>query len=777
MGRKKQVLKPAPVAPFGGRPFAVTAGAMAIAWAVLILAVYFKKYPFQVLTLSEITEQIGGLSWGGVLKAFYPLGLAVGVLFIAWGLGHSLLRRWAIPWHSPLEESVFGWGLGQAILSYVVLGLGAAQFYRPWVFWGLYVGGLVWAAYQWRAGGLRRLCLDAWSRIRADGGGQRGDGVLRLLLWIVMGLNFAMCFVPEVFYDAMVYHLGVPRWFLLEGGIRYYPAFHAQFPFTRQMLNLLGLALEGDTLAKLLHFAAGLQILATFLALAERWGRRRIGLLASLAFFSIPMVAMNLWSTGVDVAMAAVSLLALAAWLRALDEPSARVWVVLTGVFLGLTVSTKYPGGVDAALMGLVFVVHRFWATKNFRNSARDLALMTGIAAVVFLPWLIKNALLTGNPVYPYLHSLFGGRDLLPEKMALFSADIAQDAARDLWSFLKAPWRSTFNLMGSASAPGVFPLGFVGVLLWGVFRRDHRPAFVRPLATYVVAYFAVMFVLTNQTRYAISGLAAHAFLMGEAVDALGRSAGPLVRWLLTVAVAVSAMAGLDLSFVTATRAYAPWSLLTGGEDRQTYQYYSHPGLNPGPATEAYDYLKEKWPGEVRVLILGDEKVSTCRVPFMANGVFNEQWISRWAREAGSPEKLWDILAGREKITHLLINLPSNFRLASYNPYAWDPDTLGIVCAFWDRHVRLVHRTATPEKIDPRFYNETLVYVLAPAEGLPGIPPPDNPLLLLEEDRVAPWGTPGRKEKQIALLDAILSARGPLPSVEARRRALLSPPKK
>ncbi|TXH28918.1 MAG: hypothetical protein E6Q99_01720 [Elusimicrobia bacterium] len=632
---------------------------------------------------------------------------------------------------------------------------------------------LAWAFYQWRAGGLRRLAADAWARVRERWGGEPGDGFLRALLVAVFVLNGLMCFVPEVFYDALVYHLGVPRWYLLEGGLRYYPAYHAQFPFTRQMINLFGLALQGDTLAKLLHFATSVQILGTFLAMAERFGRRRVGLLASLIFLSVPMVAMNLWTTGVDVALTAVSLLALGAGLISLTAPAPRPWVVLSGLFLGLTVSTKYPGGVDAAVWGGVFFFHRAFVEKNPRAAFRDLAILVGVAFLVFLPWLVKNAVLTGNPVYPYLHGLFGGRDLLPDKLAIFNADIAQGAARDPIALLSAPWRLTFTLTGSASAPGLFPLALLGAMIWGFARRQDRPAFVRPLAVYVVLYLAVMFVLTSQTRYAISGLAAHAFLIGEAIDALGRAAGAFVRWGLTATVFVAALAGLDMSFFTATRAYAPWSLLTGGESRRAYQYYSHLGLNPGPANEGYDYLQEKRSGAARVLILGDEKVFPCAVPFRASGVFNEQLITRWAREAGSPEKLWETLTEREKITHFLINLPSNFRLMPYNQYAWDPRSLGVACALWDRHVRLIHRAAAPEKIDPRFLNETLVYVLAPADALPGVPPPDNALLLVEEERVGPWGSPGWREKRLALLDAVLSAGGPIPSVQKRRQALLS----
>ena len=247
----------------------VVAGAIAVGWAALILGLHFKKYSFQGLALSEIIDRVSFARWGGLPAAASAVVLGAGVLFAAWGLGHSLLRRWKIPWHSPLEEAVFGWGLGQGVLAYVLLAVGALQGYRPAVLWGLYLSALAWAFYQWRVGGLRRLCRDAWTQARARPDGARGDGLLRVLLWSAFALNGVMCFVPEVFYDALVYHLGVPRWYLLEGGIRYYPAYHAQFPLTRQMINLFGLALQGESLAKLLHFATSVQIHCTFLALAE----------------------------------------------------------------------------------------------------------------------------------------------------------------------------------------------------------------------------------------------------------------------------------------------------------------------------------------------------------------------------------------------------------------------------------------------------------------------------------------------------------------------------
>ena len=104
-------------------------------------------------------------------------------------------------------------GLGQGVLAYIVLVLGRFKLgpTTRLCFWSLYVGGVTWAFHQWRSAGWRRLCLDAWTQVRKDKDGWRGDGLLRLLLWDRHGPQFRHVFIPEVFYDAMVYHLGILR--------------------------------------------------------------------------------------------------------------------------------------------------------------------------------------------------------------------------------------------------------------------------------------------------------------------------------------------------------------------------------------------------------------------------------------------------------------------------------------------------------------------------------------------------------------------------------------
>jgi hypothetical protein len=78
------------------------------------------------------------------------------------------------------------------------------------------------------------------------------DIIFFTLLACVMIFLCAKALKPAIFYDAITYHLGVPNYYLLEGGITYIPydAF-SNFPFLAEMLYTLGFLLSGLKLAQL----------------------------------------------------------------------------------------------------------------------------------------------------------------------------------------------------------------------------------------------------------------------------------------------------------------------------------------------------------------------------------------------------------------------------------------------------------------------------------------------------------------------------------------------
>jgi hypothetical protein len=316
-----------------------------LAWLSLVLARYWIKFPNASAPWGPLLDAVTETRLMTIVSHGGALALTAGTLFAGAGLGHLVLRYWAGTWSSALERVAVTLGLGQGLLAMGVFVLGVIQAYRPWVFWAAFAGILVLAVHQWQFAGMGTLIAQAQKEWAEAHRSARSVTVFRVFIVLFGALTLLLAFSPEIFYDAQVYHLGVPRWYLLEGGIRYYPAIHAQFPFLRQMLNLWGMALHGDSLAKLLHVASVGILWTTFHALARGRAENGTPTIATALFVAMPMVGLNLWSASVDAGMACFALLAVLGGVR-LWETGEKAWALLTGIFLGLVFSCKYTGGV-----------------------------------------------------------------------------------------------------------------------------------------------------------------------------------------------------------------------------------------------------------------------------------------------------------------------------------------------------------------------------------------------------------------------------------------------
>ena len=123
--------------------------------------------------------------------------------------------------------------------------------------------------------------------------------------------------------------------------------------------------------------------------------------------------------------------LALAAWLNALEGPLRPG--PFAGFFLGLTVSTKYPGGVDAAIMAFVcrlpMVEDRGPSVDGAGFRVDDGGRRGGLCALVD-----QERAIDGESCFTLTSTPFWREGPARKKVAMFSADIAQGASRDLLS-------------------------------------------------------------------------------------------------------------------------------------------------------------------------------------------------------------------------------------------------------------------------------------------------------------------------------------------------------
>src|SRR5208337_1289686 len=97
-------------------------------------------------------------------------------------------------------------------------------------------------------------------------------------------------------------------------------------------------------------------------------------------------------------------------------------WALTAGLLGGFALSIKYTAfiGMLSGFLALSVVFHKELIT---RKKAGEWFLLLAPMALLLAPWLLKNYEFTGNFVYPYLSSLFGGRVFPPENMKALLGD------------------------------------------------------------------------------------------------------------------------------------------------------------------------------------------------------------------------------------------------------------------------------------------------------------------------------------------------------------------
>ena len=86
-------------------------------------------------------------------------------------------------------------------------------------------------------------------------------------------------------------------------------------------------------------------------------------------------------------------------------------YLIFSAVFCGLGLGTKYNGLIGLFLLGLFspFVYSRYHSGEksHFKKSIGFGAVFVVIALLVFSPWMIRNIVWTGNPLFPLYNGFF----------------------------------------------------------------------------------------------------------------------------------------------------------------------------------------------------------------------------------------------------------------------------------------------------------------------------------------------------------------------------------
>lgn len=407
--------------------------------------------PFDLMDLLDPPVEPNAPAWGWLYLgqripfATIALGvwlaaLAVGRLELRWLRVCSLLDR--------AERSFFAICLGLATISLLMLGLGLAGQLTRWpLVIILSVAGAfeVWQTIQdRRRSGLStanlpsRLATRSAKKIDA-----KDEPGVHWVPWVVLVAvtPFVFCLLlgamsPQTDFDVIEYHLGGPKEWFQQGRIVRLPHnVYTSFPFLSEMLLLSGMVLYGDWNSGAL---AGQAIIAGFAPLTalglyatgRRWFSANAGALGALIWLTTPWAYRISIIAYAEGGLACYMFASLAVGLRILwftsDEPrvpeengSPQPTLVdvpqglslLAGLLAGSAMACKYTGLISAVLPGAALIAGAAMREPDRRGKylLRGLAVFAVGVGLAIGPWLLKNTLETGNPVYPLAWSIFGG--------------------------------------------------------------------------------------------------------------------------------------------------------------------------------------------------------------------------------------------------------------------------------------------------------------------------------------------------------------------------------
>jgi len=526
------------------------------------------------------------------------------VLWVCFGVGARVLTGLRLRTAGLAEEIPFAVSLGLGLLAYLMLGLGLLGRLHVWVAVAL-LAALAGLGRRGMARLARRIVavrIGAWRWSAAP---------LLLFFAGALALSFIGALAPAADndYDGLVYHLAIPKTYLRDGSIHAIPWLsHSNFPFTVEMLYLLGLLLRDDSLAKLFHLAYGWLAVCAVFAFARHWWGPRAGWLGAAIFAAIPLVAWEMMSAYNELAFALYAFLTIYALARARQEKEqgrGNGWLWAGAMLCGLALGVKMLAG---AL--LVFALGAMvWGTLRGRGGARELRLALGfalIALAVAAPWYVKSYLWTGNPVYPFMYGLFEGRYWSAERALLYTeAQKEFGLGAGPLALLALPWRLTFSPQPFFDQPHVLRPFNVLILTFGPLLFALLPTLplsgpVRApgrLALSFALFFAlVWFGLSQNGRYLIPVLPGLCACAGLAASRLLDRRG-----LAASASALVLLLGLS-SGLHASLALAGPSLRValGLESRTDYL------MRTSAIYPAFAAINRETPPEAKLLLFGAE---------------------------------------------------------------------------------------------------------------------------------------------------------------------------
>lgn len=639
-------------------------------WLILFGKRYFASYPlyFHFLNIPDISVFI--LRTLEVIVYGLPQVLwMAAILSVSYGIGKTILKIFRLE-KEGLEQILFSFGLGFGFLIYFILLLASLGLLYPLPIKIAFAIVAIFFLWKIKIPSFQKDLNPSFLKLRWK--------ICFFIFFAFSILNLLMAFMPETFYDALVYHLSVPNYYLLKHKIAPMPyLMHSNFPLNINMLYLWGLVLHDEMLAKLIHFALTLLSGLTVYAAMKKFYSIESAVVSTLIYYSMPILVINSWECGNDAGPGFFFGLAVFSWLN-WGNLNKKSCLFMSAIFLGIMLGAKYTNvfGVFGLFCVVTFMI--------FKNRMENLKLKTTatyvlITSVFILPYLIKNYLLTGNPVHPFLFKILGGQNLydfggggaiVSGPLNLFNFNFV--------SFVRSFWDMTLNANQPQDFIGPMFLFLVPILLF-VKKQDKNLLLL--FCGFIVSYIS-WYMGTPMFRYLMPSFICLSMIIGHYSAKIFKQ-NILFFFVFAFLLTSNFTSLLNIAYISHLRPY-----LGQKTNKDEFLSISHPSY-PNPPYKAIKWINENLPKNAKILFSGENKSYYLKREYVTYSVENNlQPLMEFLKQSKNEKDFLQTLKS-EGITHLLINYREAVRVQpSYKTYYWSKREREIFNEFWKQNVKL-----------------------------------------------------------------------------------------
>jgi len=455
----------------------------------------------------------GVILWRTLGETLFRIFLLALFLLINTALGKKVFEWLRLESHSFLESSLFSLGLGLAIFTHLLIGLGLVGLFDRWSI-NLLLLGVFLVSYRQIEGIIQQIKVK-FGNLLISGMSWVGI-ILVLLLSAQVFLNLAGASVLPSGWDALGEHLArAKEWTRLHrlASIPYINYAQRGQPFNVGILYGMSLLVKDVILAKFIHFSFGILTGMGVYALARRYFSSRIGLFSAAIFYATPAVVYLSTTAYVDLGFTFYAFLALYALINWITTNN-KAWLLVSAVISGLCLGSKYAGLLPIVILVLGILFYSWLLRKEkFVIVAKNLFLFVLLAGLVGSFWYVRDFIIYGRLVpLDLAFSLWSSikhvfwriitlgpfnPENLPSALALDISFIRDKA------FI--PWRLT--MYGSAlervhdpGGVGILFLAFLPFLLLPRFRKNRVIKFI---LYYSLVFFIAWAIFSPIKRYLI----------------------------------------------------------------------------------------------------------------------------------------------------------------------------------------------------------------------------------------------------------------------------------